>query len=79
MYSLYQAKEIAKKVINSIMNYILMEYQIDAVFMNSKNSKTSRPHRLILKFSNKTNLKRNDKYAVLSNLSIYPAWKNIKK
>ena len=29
--------------------------------------------------SDKINLKRSDKYVVLSNLSIYSAWKNIKK
>ena len=38
--------------------------------MNSKNSKTSDPHRLFLNFLDKTNLKRDDKYVALSNLSI---------
>ena len=41
------------------------------IFMNSGNSKTSDLHRLLLNLSNKTNLKRNDKYVALSNLSIY--------
>ena len=47
--------------------------------MNSKNSKTSDPHRLLLNVGDKINLKRSDKYAVLSNFSIYYTWKNIKK
>ena len=47
--------------------------------MNSKNSKTSDPHRLLLNLTDKINLKRSDKYVALSNLSIYYTWKNIKK
>ena len=39
--------------------------------MNSKNSKTSEPHRLILNTEYKINLKRSEKYVVLSNLSMY--------
>ena len=47
--------------------------------MNSKNSKTSNLYRLLLNLINKTNLRRKDKYIVLSNLSIYYTWKNIKQ
>ena len=47
--------------------------------MNSENSKTSDPHRLLLNLSDKINLKRSDKYVPLSNLSIYYAWKNMKQ
>ena len=39
--------------------------------MNSKNSKTSDPHRLLLDLSDKTNLKRSYNYTALSNFSIY--------
>ena len=49
---------------------------MDTIFINSKNSKT---YRLLLNLSEKTNLKRNDKYIALSNLSIYYTWKNIKR
>ena len=49
------------------------------LFMNSGNSITSDPHRLLLNFSDKIDLKRSDKYVALSNLSIYYTWKNIKK
>ena len=52
---------------------------MNTIFTNSGNSKTSDPHRLLLNFSSKINLKRSDKYFGLSNLSIYHTWKNIKK
>ena len=39
--------------------------------MNSKNSKTSHPHGLLLNLTDKIDLKRKDKYIVLSNLSIF--------
>ena len=52
---------------------------MDTIFINSENSKTSDPHRLLLNLSDKINLKRSDKYVALSNLSIYYTWKNIKK
>ena len=35
------------------------------------NCKTSDPHRLLLKLSNKINLKRSKKYDALSNISIF--------
>ena len=47
--------------------------------MNSVNSKTSDPHRLLLNLLDKTILNRSDKYVALSNLSIYYTWKNVKK
>ena len=49
------------------------------IFMNSKNSGTSDPHRLLLNLADKINLKRSDKYVALSNLSIYyTSYKNNK-
>ena len=47
--------------------------------MNSKNSKTSDPHRLLLNLADKINLKTSDKYVALSNLSIYYRSKKKKK
>ena len=47
--------------------------------MNSKNSRTSDPHRLLLNLTDKINLRRSDKYVALSNLNIYYTWKNIEK
>ena len=46
--------------------------------MNSENSKTSKPHVLILKLTNKLDLRIGEKIIALSNLSIYYTWKNIK-
>ena len=39
--------------------------------MNSENSKTSQPHKLILNFSDKISSKGSDKYVILSNPSIH--------
>ena len=41
------------------------------MFMNSRNSRISIPHRLLLNVSDKIILKRSEKYVTLSNLSIY--------
>ena len=46
--------------------------------MNSENSKTSKPHVLILKLTSKLNLRLGEKVIALSNLSIYYTWRNIK-
>ena len=46
--------------------------------MNSEKSKTSRPHVLTLKITSKLDLRIGEKVIVLSNLSIYYTWKNIK-
>ena len=46
--------------------------------MNSENSKTPKPHVLILKLTNKLDLRIGEKIIALSNLSIYYTWKNIK-
>ena len=51
---------------------------MDTIFMNSENSKTSKPHVLILKLTNKLDLRIGEKTITLSNLSIYYTWKNIK-
>ena len=46
--------------------------------MNSENSKASEPHVLILTLTDKLDLKRGEMSIVLSNLSIYYTWENIK-
>ena len=45
------------------------------ISINSKNSGTYDPHRLLLNHTEKINLKKSDKYVTLSNLSIYCIWK----
>ena len=42
--------------------------------MNSKNSKTYDPYKLLINLADKMNIKRSDKYVALSNLSIYYTW-----
>ena len=49
--------------------------KMNTIFMNSKSSKTSDSHRLLLNLTDKIYLKRKDKYIVLSNLSVYYTWK----
>ena len=51
---------------------------MDTLFMNSKNNQTSKPHVLILKCTDKLNLRRGENRISLSILSIYYTWKNIK-
>ena len=51
---------------------------MDTIFMNTENSKTSKPHVLTLKLANKLDLRFGEKVIALSNLSIYYKWKNIK-
>ena len=65
--SLYRAKEITKKSISQYNKFI----KVDTIFVNSKNSKTSDLHGLLLNLTDKIYVKRSDKYVALSNLSIY--------
>ena len=51
---------------------------MDTIFMNSENSRTSKPHILILKPTDLLDLRIGKKVIALSNLSIYYTWKNIK-
>ena len=53
-------------------------YKMNTIFMNSENSKTSDPHRLLLDLTDKIDLRIKDKYIALSNLSICYTWKKIK-
>ena len=64
IYSLYQSKEIFIKM--------------DTILMDSENSKTSEPHILKLKLTNKLDLRLDKKVTALSNLSICYTWNNIK-
>ena len=49
------------------------------MLMNSENSKTSEPDRLLLNLADKINLKGSGKYAAFWNHSLYYTWKNIKQ
>ena len=50
-----------------------------SIFINSENSNTSDPDRLLFNLTDQVSLKRCGKYVALSNLSILYPWKNIKK
>ena len=69
IYSLYRAKEITKNVYNNM----------DTISINSKQSKTSKPYRLLINITDKIDLRGKDKYIVLSNLSSYYTKKNTKE
>ena len=70
LYSLYRLKKLTK----FDQRYLKMK----TIFMNTKNSKTSKPHRFKLGLTDKLSLKNPNKNMTLANLSIYYRWKNIK-
>ena len=51
---------------------------MDTIFMNSENSRTSEYRILMLKLTDKLDLRKGQKSVPLSNLSIYYTWKNVK-
>ena len=66
LYSLSRAKEITKKAYKNILNLINVLYKMDTIFMISRNSKTSDPHRLLLNLLDKINWKKE------INMLLYP-------
>ena len=52
--------------------------KMDTIFMNSENKKTSEPHVLILKLTDKLDLRKSEKSIASINISINYTWKNIK-
>ena len=78
IYSLYQSKQITKKLYNNIIKSINIK-KMDTIFINTENSKTSKPHLLTLKLTNKLDSRFGEKVIALSNLNIYYKWKNIKR
>ena len=51
---------------------------MDTIFMNLENSRTSKNHVLVLKLTDKLDLRKDQKSVALLNLSICYTWKNIK-
>ena len=51
---------------------------METFFMNTKNSKTSEPHRLQYNLIDKLDFKNPNRNRALSSLSIYYTWKNVK-
>ena len=66
-------QKITKKVYNNIINSIKVRYEMDTIFINSRNSKKLRPHSLLLNFFSQNKI---DKYVTLSNLTIQYTWSN---
>ena len=44
---------------------------METIFMNTKNSKTKEPHKLVLNLSQILNFRSSNKHVVLQNLSVY--------
>ena len=59
------------KIIQQYNEFHNIINRINTIFINSKNSKVSDPHRLLLHSSDKIDSKKNDKGVDVSNLSIY--------
>ena len=51
---------------------------MEAIFINTENSKANQPQKFRLTLADKLNLKDPDKNMALANLSVYYKWKNIK-
>ena len=78
IYSLYGAKEISKELYKNIMISVKVNYiKMNAIFISSRNSKTSDHQSLLHYFTDKINFRRQHKYIALSNLGIDYTWKNI--
>ena len=52
---------------------------METIFMYAGNSKTNEPHKFVLNLSQRLDLRSSNKHVALQNVSIYYAWKNIKK
>ena len=52
---------------------------MEAIFMNTENSKTNEPQKFILNMSQKLDLRSSNKHVTLQNLSICYTWKSIRK
>ena len=76
VYSLYQLKQITKKVYNNIIKSIRLQKWI--LYLRTWKSTTSEPHVVIFRLTDKLVLRRGEKNVSLSNCSIYYTWKNKK-
>ena len=52
---------------------------METIYMNTESSKTNEPHKFVLNLSQRLDLGSSNKHVTLQNLSIYYAWKNIRK
>ena len=52
---------------------------METIFINTDNSKMNEPRKFVLNLSQRLDLRNSDKHVDLQNISIYYAWKNIRK
>ena len=86
VYSLYQSKETTKNVYNNTIKSIqrnciqwkCIQLWKQILYLWTQKIIITKPHVLILKLTDKLDLRRDEKKIALSNLSIYYIWKNIK-
>ena len=64
LHSLCRSKRLTKQLYKSLVD-------METIFMNTENSKTSEPHRFKLDLADNLNLKNPNKNMALANLSIY--------
>ena len=75
-----QKKSLKKYTITQLSQYneIAFNYKNRCYIYKLRNCKTSEPHILILKVTDKLDWRRSEKIISLLNLRIYNTWKNIK-
>ena len=71
-FSLYRSQNLLKQLYKCLIDTIL---NMESIFMNSENSKTSESRRFNLDLPDKLYLKDPRKNVALANLSIYYTWK----
>ena len=54
LYSLYRSKQLTEQLYKSLVDII---YNMETIFMNTENSKTSEPHKFKFDLTDKLNLK----------------------
>ena len=52
---------------------------METIFINTRNSKAEELRKFVFNLSQRLDLRSSDKHVALQNLSIYCAWKNIRK
>ena len=55
------------------------DISIVTIFMNTENSKTNKPHKFILKLSQRLDPRSSNKHVALQSMSVYYTWKNIRQ
>ena len=71
--------EPLEKIIKKMrLNNHCLNTSMEAIFMNTKSSKTNEPHNFVFNLSQTLNLRSSSNYVALLNLSTYYAWKNTK-